>query len=214
MKRVKAVTLALALMIGVSTLSGCGDINMALKELKGNLVGNSFNAVIYDNYGNPGMTAHGDKVNVTSNAVESYKVNTDGQFVKEYELSSVITVNIDGSQLTSCGDTIVFYEDGLEPDVDFVSLGLNLGTSSSDLGDSTFITGIVGKYKNMFGKGRVVVVKSQMGTPICAFSGDKVTWEVADNIPKFTRIIIDGRALYLHRNNYNIIDIELLNTGE
>lgn len=211
MKRVKAITLVLALMIGISTLSGCGAINMAIKELKGNLVGNSFNAVIYDNYGNPSSTIHGEKVNVTSNAVEGYGVDENGKFIKEYELSSVITVNIDGSQLTSCGDTIVFYEDGLEPDVDFVSLGLNLGTQSSSLGDSTFITGIVGKYKNMFGKQRVVIVKSQMGTPICAFSGDRVTWEVADNIPKFTRIIIDGKALYLHRNNYNIIDMELLN---
>lgn len=198
------------LTMGLS-LSGCGEIQMGLKELKGDLVGNSFNAVVYDNYGNAQMTVHGNKVNVEGNIVKNHSVDNDGKIITNYELSSVLTVNIDGHQMTSCGDTLVFYEEGLEPDVDFVALGLNLETTPGGIEDSTFISGLVNKYKNKFGKSSVVVVKSQMGTPICAFSGDKVTWKVADDIPKFTRVLVDGKIIYLHRNNFNIIDIGLMN---
>ena len=68
----------------------------------------------------------------------------------------------------------------------------------------------VNKYKNYFGKPTVVVIQSQLGDPICAFSGQDVYWEVCDDLPKTTRLMIDGKALYIHRANFQIIDKELL----
>lgn len=73
-----------------------------------------------------------------------------------------------------------------------------------------FIAGIVNKYKNMFGKSRIVVVKSQLGQPITAYSGDEVYWEIPDDLPKMTKLMIDGKALYIHRANFQIIDKALL----
>ena len=66
-------------------------------------------------------------------------------------------------------------------------------------------------YKNYFGKPQVVVIQSQLGDPICAYSGNDVYWEVCKDLPKTTKLMIDGKALYIHRANFQIIDKELLN---
>lgn len=55
-----------------------------------------------------------------------------------------------------------------------------------------------------------MVIKSQLGQPIAAFSGDDVYWEVPEDLPKMTKLIIDDKALYIHRANYQIIDKALL----
>ena len=79
------------------------------------------------------------------------------------------------------------------------------------LSNNTYIANIINKYKNKFGKSRVVVIKSQLGQPITAYSGDKVYWTVPKKLPKMTKLMIDGKALYIHRANYQIIDTSLLN---
>ena len=66
------------------------------------------------------------------------------------------------------------------------------------------------KYKNYFGKPVVIVIKSQTGYPLYAFSGNNVYWEVPDNLPKFTKLTVDGKQLYIHRVNFQIIDKDLL----
>lgn len=66
-------------------------------------------------------------------------------------------------------------------------------------------------YKNFFGKGQVVVIQSQLRVPVCVYSGDDVYWEVRDDLPKTTKLMIDGKALYIHRANFQIIDKALIN---
>ena len=86
----------------------------------------------------------------------------------------------------------------------------DIDSSSSSILDSVLIAGKVNSVKNAFGKPMVVVIKSQMGAPIYAFSGNKVYWEVQEDLPKFTKLMIDGKALYIHRANFQIIDKGLL----
>ena len=70
--------------------------------------------------------------------------------------------------------------------------------------------GIVNRYRNLFGKSRVGVIQSQLGDPICAYSGDEVYWKVCDDLPKTTKLMVDGKALYIQRANFQIIDKALL----
>ena len=123
-------------------------------------------------------------------------------------MSSVITITIDGKQLISCGDTCIFYDKRLAPEYEFYLE--HVESDSSGLLDSTLISGRVNSIKNKFGKPMVVVIKSRMGAPIYAFSGNKVYWEIQDDLPRFTKLMIDGKALYIHRANFQIIDKELL----
>ncbi len=205
-KRIISVTLCVAMLIA---LSGCEALDSAINDIKGNLVGNSYTIMTYDNYGNKVMTTTGDKINISGNKVESTSYDEDGDIVQNYELSSIITINIDGNEIQSCGDTCIFEEGGLQPEVDFSQEDI-YSHSTGDLSDNTYIAGIVNSYKNQFGKSRVIVIKSQLGQPIVAYSGKKVYWEIPDNLPKMTKLMIDGKALYIHRANFQIIDKDLL----
>ena len=99
---------------------------------------------------------------------------------------------------------------GLKPNVDFTQEDIE-SNDNGKLSNNTYIANIINKYKNKFGKSRVVVIKSQLGQPITAYSGDEVYWTVPKKLPKMTKLMIDGKALYIHRANYQIIDTSLLN---
>ena len=110
----------------------------------------------------------------------------------------------------SCGSTIIFAEDGLTPEVDFKNPEIINSTTDGSLEDNTLIAGIVNKYKNYYGKPRVIVVQSEWGNLICAYSGDKVYWEVCQDLPKTTKLMIDGKALYIHQATFQIFDKNML----
>lgn len=201
----------IAVVVSVSTLdlNGIALFTNKKNQLVGNLKGNSFNIDSFDNYGNTTLTASGQKINIESNIVDEYVATSSG-FETKPTISSVITINIDGHQITSCGDTCVFYDKHLKPEYNFNLDEIN--TYATDFKDNTVIAGMVNKVKNVFGKGTIIVIKTQDGLPLYAFSGDSVNFEVADDLPKFTYLSVDGYPLYIHRANYQIIDKELLET--
>lgn len=210
MKKSKAliVTLLTAL---VFTLSGCAKIQSTLNELQGNLVGVSFTMETYDNYGQLTLSAKGDKIKLAGNKIEEM-IATDDGWVRHYEMSSVMTVTIDGKEMETCGDTVIFAEKGLEKTMDFTtSEFINSHSELGDITDNTVLAYWINGYKNKFGKSRVVVIKSQMGQPLCVYEGNKVYWEIPEDLPKTTKLMIDGKALYIHRANFQIIDKGLLN---
>lgn len=207
-KNIKKLTAVILMMLMVFSISGCAILDSKLNDIKGDLIGNSYTIRTYDNYGSIVMTVTGDRINIVGNPVETTSYSSDGEVITGYELSSVITINIDGEQIQSCGDTCIFEGNGLQPDAVFSQN--DIYSYADSITDWTSITGVVNKYKNMFGKSRVVVIKSQLGQPITAYSGDEVYWEIPDDLPKMTKLMIDGKPLYIHRANFQIIDTELL----
>lgn len=206
----KRIVMAVAVAVLAVGLTGCSLLDSEVNELNGTIKGNTYNVSFYSNDGENFMNMSGEKINMSSNVVEE-PVFVDGSWGYSEAMSSVVTVTIDGSEVESCGSTMIFAEDGLEPEVDFKSPELIESTSGSSVKDYTFIAGIVNKVKNNFGKNRVVVIQSQLGDPICAYSGDEVYWKVCKDLPKTTKLMIDGKALYIHRANFQIIDKKLLN---
>ena len=99
-------------------------------------------------------------------------------------------------------------EDGLKKDLDFSFTDIN--GSGYGVTSLTSVAKVINNYKNLFGKSRVVVIQSQLGVPICAYSGDEVYWEIPEKLPKMTKLMIDGKALYIHRANFQIIDKDLI----
>ena len=206
-KRILIVMLVLLL-----SLTGCGiaSLESSVNDIKGQLIGNSFECQFYDNYGEKFLTASGTKVGMTGNIIEEAVIDSsDGSTSTEYALSSVVTISIDGNELQSCGDTIIFEESGLEPDAKFQLNNIESSSSGKFL-ENTIVSGIVNDYKNFFGKGQVIVIQSQLGVPICAYSGDDVYYEIRNDLPKTTKLMIDGKTLYIHRANFQIIDKDLI----
>ena len=205
-KRIIAMLFIIMILI---SLSGCSMIESVINDIKGNLVGNGYDIYTYDNYGDLVLTTSGDKISISGNKTETKSYDSDGSTIKNYEMSSVITITIDGDEIQSCGDTCIFEQNGLDAEVDFTQEVIDSQTDGS-FDENTAIARFVNHYKNMFGKSRVVVVKSQLGQPITAYSGDDVYWEIPDDLPKMTKLMIDGKALYIHRANFQIIDKTLL----
>lgn len=207
MKKHKKILLSIIATLLICSITGCAYFDNLLSEIKGDLIGNNYTIYTYDNYGERNLLMHGDKISIEGNPVEESGYDSSGNVITTYSLSSVITITIDGHEVESCGDTMIFAGDGLEPIVNF-SLE-NIDSDSGVLG-LTSINRVLNDYENLFGKGRIVVIKSQMGVPICAFEGEEVYWEIPEDLPKMTKLMVDGKPLYIHRANYQIIDKELL----
>lgn len=205
----KRVISIITIVVMLFSLSGCSMLESKINDLKGNLVGNGYDIYTYDNYGEKVLETSGDKISITGNKTETTSYDSDGSEITGYDLSSVITITIDGAEIQSCGDTCIFEQDGLNAEVNFTQEVIDSRTDGS-FDENTAIARFVNQYKNMFGKSRVVVVKSQLGQPITAYSGDDVYWEIPDDLPKMTKLMIDGKALYIHRANFQIIDKTLL----
>lgn len=209
MKRIKALLATIICICVITGLTGCAADDDYMNDVKGNLSGNSYTIYTYDNYGQKVMTTTGDKINIAGNKTKSKGYDSEGNETTSYDVSSVITILIDGKEIESCGDTCIFEQKGLKPEVDFTQENI-ISHSTGKISENTYIAGIVNYYKNYFGKSRVVVIKSQLGQPIAAYSGDEVFWKIPDDLPKMTKLMIDGKALYIHRANFQIIDKELL----
>ena len=209
MRRMKKVWLIIAILLLAACMAGCARLRSGIHDLHGSIIGNEYYIDVFDNTGIRTLRTHGKKIDIDNNVVEerTYSSTTD-EWYSTKTLSSVITITVDGNQLISCGDTCVFYDKRLVPEHEFYLDSIE--SNSSGLMDSALISGLVNNVKNQFGKPMVVVIKSQMGAPIYAFSGNKVYWEVQEDLPRFTKLMIDGKALYIHRANFQIIDKDLL----
>ena len=101
--------LILCLVFAALAAGGCAGIQSTLNEWQGNLVGVSFIVETYDNYGKLTLTTKGDKIKLAGNKIEEM-IATDDGWVRHYEMSSVLTVTIDGKEMETCGDTVLFAE--------------------------------------------------------------------------------------------------------
>lgn len=190
------------------SLAGCTD------RESGWLEGRAFTMNAYSNSGELTLTSHAKKIGLDSNVTTDshyYGISSSGSVSSgsTKSLSSVITVTLDGRELDSCGDTLIFTEDGLEPVKNFTSDALK----SQDAGkttDTDSTSQLLNQYKDSSTKKHVVVIKSQTGTPIEAFNGDSIKWDIDDNLPKTTRLMVDGKTLYIHRANFQIMDKDSL----
>ena len=61
----------------------------------------------------------------------------------------------------------------------------------------------------MSGKKKVILIRSQNGTPLAAYAGDRVSLDKSD-APKTSELLIDGKRLVIYRCDYTIYDRELL----
>ena len=203
----KKKIVTLVILAVVISLCGCAFLQSRLHEIKGSILGNRYSAYFYTNNGTKFMEMSGSNIGFSNNVVKE-KLYTGRDAERVPSQSSVITITIDGHQVESCGSTIVFEEDGLKPDVDYKVEEIK--SSADSLLDINMIAGVVNRYKNVFGKPVVVIIQSQLGDPICAYSGKNVYWEVYNDLPKTTKLMIDGKALYVHRANFQILDSKLL----
>lgn len=184
------------------SVTGCAAIRDKLKTIKGELVGIHFNISAYDHYANKTLEMEGSKVTV---GVLENDANIDPSSTG-YQ-SGVLEITINGKQMFQVGNTVIFAEDGLDMVEDFeVPEDINVGRGGGFVPIDRFVNDI----KNKIGKKKTIIISSQMGIPIAVYQGERVYVTVPDDLPKMTRLNIDGKSLYIHRANYLILDTEMM----
>ena len=195
--RKKALAAVAALVVCVAVaLTGCAELSLRFSSVKGELIGSSFDAAVFDNFGGEVATFHAKKM-----GVEAASVDEDGNAT-----SSVLKITADGKDIEQVGNTMIFAETGLD-EVEGYTLPRDIQTSG---GTINLVDSAINDIKSKIGKSRVVVVSSQLGVPIAVYQGNSVGYEIPEDLPKFTKLTIDGKALYIHRANYLIIDKDAL----
>lgn len=187
----KAFAVIICVMV-LALMASCGAIDTYLQMLKGDLLGNDYVITQYDNFGNAVLRVSGDKIAM------------DAETDSAGEPTSYINITIDGFEWKHVGSTLVFAQNGVDMITDFQlpdSIQTDGDTSTGLMDVDRFIN----NYKNAFGRGQVVLVSSQNGTPIGLFRGDNCTDTIPANLPKMTLINIDGKLVYVHRANVDII---------
>ena len=188
--------IALALVIA---LTGCAAIDAFVGKLRGELFGNDYIIRQYDDFGNLVFTIRGDKVTM------------DCELDEYGEVSSYIDITIDGESWKHVGSTLVFMQEGVDMITDF-QLPSDLENDGSSTGLMA-VDRVINNYRNLIGKDMVVLVSSQNGTPIGLFQGNDCYTEIPGDLPKTTLISIDGKLVYVHRANVDIIPASLFSAG-
>ena len=180
----------------------------------------TYQAEFYHNDGNMWLSVEGSNFDISPNKTKNYMFDTSGNWTYEWETSSVVSIEIDGNNIESCGSTVLFYDNRLEKLDMEIPTEVILDDSGNDSIDasSSFLFSdywrlnfwwISHNQANKKVASRLVLIQSQEGDPICMFSGDSVSWKVSKNLPKTTEIEIDGMMVYIHRANFAIIDTSI-----
>lgn len=228
MKKLTILLLSAIMLLNI----GCGDVKTTVGSSanteESEKVSLTYTADFYDNNGGRWLSVEGKSFSISPNKVKTYSWDSDGSWISSYEMSSVMSIDIDGNSIESCGSTIIFADTRLEKqDIEFNSK-ISTSESSQSNVDSSISAPRDLRYedywkikywwitKNVNNKSkdaRLVIVQSQLGNPICVYSGNEVTWDIPKNLPKTTEVMIDGMALYIHRANFAIVDTALFEMG-
>ena len=187
----KWIAVILSLAVLVTTFSGCAALGAYINKLKGELFGNGYKIQQFDDFGNLVFTVYGDKVTM------------DCELDEYGEITSYVDITIDGQSWKHVGSTLVFAQNGVDMITDFQ---LPEGMENENGGTGLMSADrVINEYANLFGKKLVVVISSQNGTPLGLFQGDNCYVEIPGDLPKTTLISIDGKLVYVHRANVDII---------
>jgi len=223
--RSKMISAALIIILG---LTGCSNTttfgSQATNETEMQDDSLTYIADFYDNTGGRWFSVEGKVFSINPNKIKTYSWDSSGAWIYSYEMSSIMSITIDGKQIESCGSTVIFADSRLEKcDIDFEEAVITQEageeydsqiTQPSEIRfDDWWQISLWWRTKNLDNKNRntrLVIIQSQLGNPICVYSGNEVSWDIPSNLPKTTRIIIDGKTLYIHRSNFSIIDTALI----
>lgn len=217
----KLITL-LSTMLLLMCLTACGGTVPEGEMKSEDEVKLTFEASFYRNNGDLWMIAEGTYFNITPNKTQVWSYDSSGSYIKSYDTSSVVTVQIDENFLESCGETIIFKDSRLEMQPFPDTTDLVIDTSNNE--KAVMYAKNYGNIEDYLalrhwwidynekgqGGSKLVLIQSQDGFDIGMFTGDNITWQVAEKLPKTTLIEVDGKKLYIHRCNFVIIDTKML----
>lgn len=198
-KQTRVLGVVLVTLLLVHQLSGCAKVHMTATDLKSNLSGISVTIRTFDEESNIIDRINGKSVNITR--------DTTFDSSSESKDSSVIKITVGSNEINHVGSSLVMADKGLNDIFDEYKKSADIENSDSSV---PVINRVVHSVINdTTGKKRTVLIRSQNGTPLATYMGDKVSTFSVD-IPKTTAFLIDGKLLIVYRCDYTVYDTELL----
>lgn len=108
----RITSLALVIIL-VLSLCSCAELESDFNDINGSITGNTYNCEFYSNDGEKFMNVTGSKIDMNANVVREYTYNGESGWGYTKTLSSVVTITVDGHQISNCGSTVIFSEEGL-----------------------------------------------------------------------------------------------------
>ncbi|WP_462258853.1 DUF5052 family protein [Vagococcus teuberi] len=199
MKRKKQLLVVGLLSITVIMLSGCQDIMNSFKQFEQSFKGLEMTVRTYDE-----QSQVMDKVQG-----KSVKIERDNTFDTDEDSkdSSVIQITVGKNEMHHVGSSMIIEEKGLTNVFDEYADKVDINNTKRSV---PMINSMVNDFSNSFkGKDKVILIRSQNGTPLATYAGNKVSMYSTD-VPKSTGILIDGKYLFIYRCDYTIYDKALV----
>lgn len=199
----KKITLSLMLILSLVSLSACQSVQNWWKNTKEEWIGLDMTVRTFDENAQLIDEMDGKSLSIERNQEfdsEDAEGNSKGD-------SSVLKVTIGKYEIDHVGSSLIAEEDGLEDLFAKYQKTVNIEEESRAI---PMVNRMVSKLKNDFtGKAKVILIRSQNGTPLATYAGDKVSLYTSD-APKTSELLIDGKRLIIYRCDYTIYDRPLL----
>ncbi|MGL9942366.1 MULTISPECIES: DUF5052 family protein [Enterococcus] len=192
----------IAMLLTVSVvfiLAGCQDLNIFVKGFEQSFSGLEMTINTYDE-----ESQAIDKI-----IGKSIKIERDSKFDTNSGTnnSSVIQVTIGDKELHHVGSSMIVAENGLNNVFEKYATKVDIQNMQQGV---PIINSLVNDFKNSFtGKEKLVLIRSQNGTPLATYAGNNVSLYSTD-VPKSTGLLVDGKYLFVYRCDYTIYDLALI----
>ena len=203
MKWNKKLAISAVLLTSLLALSACQSIQNWWKNTKEEWIGLEMTVRTFDESSQLIDEMSGKSLSIERNA-EFDSVDAEGNSKAD---SSVLKVTIGQYEMDHVGSSLIAAEEGLE---DLFAKYQKTVAVEEDGKAIPVVNRMVSQLKNDFtGKAKVILIRSQNGTPLATYAGDKVSLYTS-NAPKTSELLIDGKRLIIYRCDYTIYDRELL----
>ena len=203
MKWNKKLAISAVLLTSLLALSACQSIQNWWKNTKEEWIGLEMTVRTFDESSQLIDEMSGKSLSIERNA-EFDSVDAEGNSKAD---SSVLKVTMGQYDMDHVGSYLIAAEEGLE---DLFAKYQKTVAVEEDGKAIPVVNRMVSQLKNDFtGKAKVILIRSQNGTPLATYAGDKVSLYTSD-APKTSELLIDGKRLIIYRCDYTIYDRELL----
>ena len=203
MKWNKKMAISAVLLTSLLALSACQSIQNWWKNTKEEWIGLEMTVRTFDESSQLIDEMSGKSLSIERNA-EFDSVDAEGNSKAD---SSVLKVTIGQYEMDHVGSSLIAAEEGLE---DLFAKYQKTVTVEEEGKAIPVVNHMVSQLKNDFtGKAKVILIRSQNGTPLATYAGDKVSLYTSD-APKTSELLIDGKRLIIYRCDYTIYDRQLL----
>ncbi len=199
----KKVAMGVLLIFSLVSLTACQSIQNWWKNTKEEWIGLEMTVRTFDENSQLIDEMSGKSLSISRNE-DFDSVDSEGNSQAD---STVLKVTIGDYEMDHVGSSLIASEKGLEDLYAKYQTTVDIANYDHAL---PLVNRMVSSLKNDFtGKAKVILIRSQNGTPLATYVGDKVSLYASD-APKTSELLIDGKRLVIYRCDYTIYDRALL----